>query len=178
MCVLTVPSSEDYFCLHTDASGLGIGATLNVVRDGVKKPVAFFSRQLQGAQKHYSATELEGLALFKAIHFFAHFLWGKKFTVSTDHQALVALLKSKTLNKRLYGWMLKLLDFDFEVLYRPGKDHLDADCLSRQAWDSMEEGPLINLGSEGAKKSRSTSISVVGGEMWGQAPLRRYKRKN
>ena len=46
VCVLTIPSQEDCFSLHTDASGLGIGATLNVIREGVEKPVAYFSRQL------------------------------------------------------------------------------------------------------------------------------------
>ena len=106
VCVLTVPSSEDCFVLHTDASGAGIGATLNVLRDGEEKPVAFYSKQLQGAQKQYSATELEGLAIFKAIYFFSHFLWGRKFKVLTDHRALVSLLKSKTLNKRLHGWVM------------------------------------------------------------------------
>ena len=94
--MLTVPSSEDLFILHTDASGAGIGATLNVVRDGVELPVAFYSKQLQGAQHRYSATELEGLAMFKSINFFAHFLWGKHFEVVTDHSALVQLLKSIT----------------------------------------------------------------------------------
>ena len=175
MCVLTVPSSEDYFYLHTDASGLGIGATLNVMREGVKKPVAFFSRQLQGAQKHYAATELEGLALFKAIHFFAHYLWGQRFTVITDHQALVSLLRSQTLNKRLYGWMIKLLDFNFEVVYKPGKENMDVDCLSRQAWDSMEDGALTILGPEVAEKSRTTSSSVVGGAV-GISPTEKKER--
>ena len=138
VCVLTIPSQEDVFVLHTDASGVGIGATLNVIRDGVEKPAAYFSRQLQGAQHNYSATELEGLAIFKSIHFFAHFLYGRRFKVVTDHKALVSFLKSRVLNKRLHGWALKLLDFDFEILYRPGKDHQDADGLSRQAWISSE----------------------------------------
>ena len=161
MCVLTIPSLEDYFYLHTYASGLGIGATLNAYRDEELKPVAYFSRQLQGAQKFYSATELEGLALFKAIFFFAHYLWGKKFTVVTDHQALVSLLKSNRLNKRLFGWMLKLLDFDFEVVYRPGKENADADCLSRQAWDS-KEGELLTVATDGAETSRTTCRSEGG----------------
>ena len=64
VCVLTIPSQEDCFSLHTHASGRGIGATLNVVREDIERPVAYFSRQLQGAQKHYSATELEGLEPF------------------------------------------------------------------------------------------------------------------
>ena len=132
VCTLTIPSQDDSFMLHTDVSGASIGATLNVFRDGVETPAAFFSRQLQGAQHNYSATELEGLAIFKAIHFFAHFLYGWRFVVVTDHNVLVAFLKSWVLNKELHGWVLQLLDFDFEIVYRPGKDHQDADVLSRQ----------------------------------------------
>ena len=67
--VLTIPSQEDVFSVHTDASGLGVGATLNVVREGVELPVGFYSKQLQGAEKRYSATELEALAIYKAIFF-------------------------------------------------------------------------------------------------------------
>ena len=141
VCTLTIPSQEDTFVPHTDASGAGIGATLNVFRDGVERPAAFFSRQLQGAQHNYSATELEGLAIFKAIHFFALFLYGRRFTVVTDHKALVSFLTSRVLNKRLHGWVLQLLDFDFEIVYRPGKDNQDADALSRQAWDTKEGDP-------------------------------------
>ena len=158
VCVLTIPSQEDVFTLHTDASGLGVGATLNVVRDGVELPVGFYSRQLQGAEKRYSATELEGLALFRAIHFFDHFLLGQKFTVYTDHKALVYLLKSKRLNKRLYGWILKLLDFSFEICYKPGKENMDADGLSRQAWDSQATAEL-------EEQSRANATSFVGGDV-------------
>ena len=107
-CILTIPSSEDIFSLHTDASGAGIGATLNVTRDRKEFPVAFYSKQLQGGQHFYSATELECLAIFKSIHY---------FTVLTDHRAFVSLLTSRVLNKRLHGWVLQLLDFDFEISY-------------------------------------------------------------
>ena len=148
-CMLTIPSSEDIFSLHTDASGAGgIGATLNVQRNGKKFPVAFFSKQLQGAQHFYSATELECLAIFKSIHYFAHFLYGRCFTVITDHRALVSFLTSRILNKRLLGWVLQLLDFDFEIIYRPGVNHQDADALSRQSWDSSTGDPCRTI--EGA----------------------------
>ena len=164
VCTLTIPSQEDCFCLHTDASGVGIGATLNVKRDGVEKPVAFFSRQLQGAQKRYSATELEGLAVFTAINFFDHFLYGRHFVVITDHQALVALLKSKKLNKRLYGWLIKLMDFNFEIIYRPGSEHGDADGLSRQAWSSAG-ADLGLLCEESEQQPRTAARSEVGGDV-------------
>ena len=157
--VLSVPSPEDCFILNTDASGRGIGATLNIIRDGVERPAAFYSQQLQGAQKSYSATELEGLAIFKAIHKFAHWLWGRRFTVRTDHSALVALLKSRTLNRRLHGWVLKLQSFDFEVVYRPGAQNGDADGLSRQAWDSTKEQPREKREEE---QPRTAEISSWG----------------
>ena len=136
ICKLTIPLPTDTFILHTDASGAGIGATLNVTRDGKEVPVAFYGKQLQGAQRRYSATEFECLAIFKAIHHFAHFLFG---SVLTDHRALVSLMKSRVLNRRLQGWMLQLQDYTFTILYRPGKENTDADAFSRQAWSSVEE---------------------------------------
>ena len=171
VCMLTIPSQEDCFVLHSDASGLGVGATLNVLREGVELPVAFYSRQLQGAETRYSATELEGLAIFKSINFFDHFLFGQKFTVYTDHKALVSLLKSKRLNKRLYGWMLKLLEFSFEIVYKPGKDNLDADGLSRQAWCS-EDCDLGRVLEEKEEQPRAAAVSVVGGDV-GTSPTKK-----
>ena len=73
ICKLTIPLPTDTFTLHTDASGAGIGATLNVTRDGKEVPVAFYGKQLQGAQRRYSSTELECLAilkLFTTLHIF------------------------------------------------------------------------------------------------------------
>ena len=59
----------------------------------------------------------------------------------TDHKALVSFLHSRVLNKRLHGWMLQLLEFDFTITYRPGALNQDADALSRQAWDTSEGDP-------------------------------------
>ena len=179
VCVLTIPSQEDVFTMHTDASGAGIGATLSVIRDGEERPAAYFSRQLQGAQKRYSATELEGLAIFKAVHFFSHFLHGRRFTVGTDHKALVSFLRSRVLNKRLHGWMLQLLDFDFSIIYRPGCENQDADALSRQAWDSSDADPwrpaMTEQQSEQQQSEQSrvtANVSVVGGDVGTEAHIR------
>ena len=141
LCVLTIPSEEDVFVLHCDASGAGVGATLNVTREGELRPAAYFSKQLQGAEKRYCATELEGLAIYRSINFFSHYLFGRSFMVVTDHKALVSFLKSRVLNRRLQGWMLQLQQFDFSIVYRPGAEHLDADALSRQAWQSSDSDP-------------------------------------
>ena len=162
---LTIPSQEDAFILHTDASGAGIGATLNVRREGKMLPVAYYSRQLQGAQHRYSATELEGLAVFKAVHYFAHYLYGTSFEVVTDHKALVSLLHSRVLNRRLHGWLLQLLEFDFTIKYRPGVENSDADALSRQDWDSKMGATWIPDLDEEDRGLRTAQSFVVGGDV-------------
>ena len=179
LCKLTIPSQEDVFILHSDASGAGIGATLNVIREGQKKPVAYFSKQLQGAEHNYSATELEGLAVFRSINFFAHYLLGTRFTVITDHKALVSFLKSKVLNRRLQGWMIQLQQYDFSIEYRPGTENADADALSRQAWDSGEGDPwrpAAVLGHEDEELRAAPISQVVGGDV-GTSPTDMEKEK-
>ena len=176
VCSLVVPSQQEEFVLHCDASGAGIGATLNVVREGKKLPVAYYSKQLQGAQHRYSATELEGLAVFKAVHFFAHYLFGCRFVVVTDHKALVSFLRSRVLNRRLHGWMLQLLQFDFVIKYRPGSENCDADALSRQAWDTGVDGHwLTELDAGGRDDGVVTGLRpapslVVGGDVGSEPP--------
>ncbi len=61
---------------------------LSVKRGEEWKPVAFFSRQLKGAQARYSAQELEGLALYEAVQHFAFYLYGRRFLIITDHRDL------------------------------------------------------------------------------------------
>ena len=65
--LLVIPSVSDTFSLHTNASGSGVGACLHVTRKGQELPIAFYSRQLQGAEKRYSITELETLAIVAAL---------------------------------------------------------------------------------------------------------------
>ena len=84
--------AHDKFILHTDASGRGIGSVLNVFREGETLPVAFYSRQLRGAETRYSATELEDLAVVSSVQHFVHYLYCCNFVVMTDHRPLTALL--------------------------------------------------------------------------------------
>jgi len=133
--VLCVPSVDDCFVLCSDASGHGIGGVLYLERENGRFPVAYFSKQLTGAEKNYSATELEALAVVRSMRHFAHWLWGKKFSVVTDHRPSKALLMSKTLSRLIRNWVLQLQDFDFEITHRPGKDNGELDALSRQDWN-------------------------------------------
>ena len=133
-CILTVPCMNDCYELHTDASGLGIGSVLNVVRKDEVLPVAFYSRQLKGSERRYSATEVEALAVVESVKHFQHFLYGASFKVLTDHKPLTSLLTSKSLNRRLQGMAIKMMCCDIVIVYRKGTENCNADGLSRQAW--------------------------------------------
>ena len=129
-CSLVIPNQSDVFTVQTDASYVGGG----VCRDGGELPVTFYSRQLKDAETRYAVTELECLAVVKAIRHFEVYLDGRTFTVQTDHRAL-----AKLVNRHLSRWALRLQGFSFTIEYRPGARNQNADALSRQAWPTLEE---------------------------------------
>ena len=112
----------------------GIGAVLSVIGDNEESPVAYYSKQLSPAEKNYTVTELECLAVVRAIDHFAIHLLGRDFTLVMDHHALAALHSLGKLNGRLLRWALALQLYSFKVKFRPGKDHSNADGLSRHDW--------------------------------------------
>ena len=135
--ILTIPSISDIFTLPTDASGFGIGACHHVIRDGQELPVAFYSRQLQGAEKNYSITELETLAIVASLKHFEYYIYGTSLSIYTDHKACTSLLTSSVLNNRLKRMTLYLQDKDITILYRPGTESTNADGFSRQFDDAL-----------------------------------------
>ena len=71
-----------------------------------------------------------------AIEYFKYYLFGKTFTVLTDHKALLSVLKShrsnKSYNSRLTRWIDRLLPFDFNIEHIPGTRMGLVDYISRQ----------------------------------------------
>ena len=128
---LTLPTVQDSFLLQTDASGLGIGAVLSVVRQDVELPVAYYSRKLKDREQRYSATELEGLAVVAAVQHFDVYVVARPFVIETDHRALVFLNTTRHSNGRLARWALALQPYSFSLRYRAGPQNLNADALSR-----------------------------------------------
>ena len=68
---------------------------LHIMPDGSKQPIAFASRTLLPAEKHYSQTEKEGLSIIYAVSKFHRYLYGRHFTLQTDHKPLITILGSK-----------------------------------------------------------------------------------
>lgn len=112
---LVIPRSDDTFVLQTDASKRGLGAVLCVLRDGKEEPTGYFSRKLTDVQTRYTATELECLAIVKAIEHFEVYLTGRHFTIETDHRALQFLQSARHLNGRLTRWALRLQMFTYQI---------------------------------------------------------------
>ena len=135
---LTLPVPADEFLLQTDASGVGLGAVLSVVRKGEELSVAFYSKKLLPRERRYSASELEGLAVVAAVQHFQPYLITHPFTVETDHRALVFLTSAQHKNGRLARWAMKLQPYSFTVRYRPGSLNANADVLSRVFEDTMD----------------------------------------
>ncbi len=129
--VIHMPDLNGKFLIQTDASGLGLGAVLVQIVDGERKPCSFISRNLIGAERNYSATELECLAVVWAILKFRTFVECCKFTIETDHKALKWLMEMKDPRGRLGRWVMTLQGYSFDIQHLPGKENFVADALSR-----------------------------------------------
>src|SRR5436190_4810744 len=131
--VLACPDFSRRFFLQTDASTSGLGAVLTQFHDdGNERVVAYASRTLNGAERNYSATELECLAVVWGIRRMRSYLEGYSFTVVTDHQSLRWLHKIESPTGRLARWLFELQQYDYEIKYRRGALNRVADALSRQ----------------------------------------------
>ena len=90
------PQMDRSFILSTDTSGIGLGAVLSQKDSlGEERPVAFFSWGLNRAERNYSVTELECLAVVEAVKHFSFYLESKPFKVVTDHRSFLYLDKMK-----------------------------------------------------------------------------------
>ncbi len=131
--VLAVFDRKKPIFLYTDASLLGIGAILKQPQeDGSVKPTAYFSKKLSEAQKKKTAVFLECLAIKQAIKYWQYLLMGNHFTVFSDHKPLEDLRVSVRTDEELGDMINYLSQFDFNIVYNPGPQNLEADCLSRK----------------------------------------------
>ena len=129
--VLRFPDFHIPFYLTTDASEVGISGVLSQKAGGFDHPIGYFSCCLSLAQRNYSATDRECLAIVESIRHFDMFLAGCEFVVRTDHRPLSYLQSLKEPRGRLARWILFLSSYNFRIEYKPGVEIPHADALSR-----------------------------------------------
>ena len=136
--------------VSADSSKYGLGAVLCQKKDGAELPVVFASRTLNPAERNYSQTEKEALALVFALKRFHHYLWGHKFSLITDHKPLIGLFNPnkpipEMASGRIQRWSLMLQAYSFELYHRSGKSLGTADALSRLPLTQAPESvPVCN----------------------------------
>ena len=132
--LLTHPVPDAPLRIETDASMLSIAGCIMQLLPGDDdwRPIAFASRCLTSAERNYSVTELECLAVVYCFNKFRCYVLGRPFELVVDHSALVWLLKRKEPpTGKLPRWVLLLQEYQYTVVHRPGKLHILADALSR-----------------------------------------------
>ena len=133
--------------LTTDASDIAIGAVLEQQIAEHWQPLAFFSRQLNKAERNYATIDRELLGIHSAILHFRYFLEGRDFTVFTDHKPIVAAIKKKSELKsgRQSRHLATISEFTTDIQHVAGKDNVVADALSRVAINTVDQqtAPLI-----------------------------------
>lgn len=155
--------------LACDASAYGIGAVIqHTMSNGEERPIAYASRTLPPAEKIYSQIDKENLGLIYGVKKFHQYLWGRHFTLVTDHRPLLTLFcEHKSLPTlaaaRIQRWAIILSAYSYNFVYHKSEEHSNADGLSRC--------PLLETSDTGTTVASATVHSLFA-EHLQKAPLK------
>ena len=132
--VLALPDFDTPFWVVCDASDYAIGcALLQHDADGVERVVGYHSRGLKAAERNYPVHDKELLAMkYALVKFRVYLLGSEPFVVYTDHASLRTATQSPHLSQRMARWLSFFAEYNFSVAYKPGRENILADALSRR----------------------------------------------
>jgi len=132
--ILALPNHSKTFHVVCDASKFAIGCALMQFDDeGHERVISYQSRQLKPAEMNYPVHDKELLAMKYALVKFRVYLMGQdRFAIYTDHASLRTATKSPHLSQRMARWLSFFSEYNFVVHYKPGKNNILADALSRR----------------------------------------------
>ena len=133
--ILALPKRGRPYMVDCDASAYAVGAVLLQQQDEKDEKswatIGYYSKTLTKEQRNYSASERECYAVVWSTLTLRPYLEGSHFKVRTDHNALKWMLTLNDPSGRLMRWRLRLMEYDYEIVYRPGLKHQVPDALSR-----------------------------------------------
>ena len=129
--ILGFPREDGLWYLDTDASDVGTGAVLSQVQDEEERVIAYVSKSLEGSEQRYCTARKELLAVVRALKHFKCYLCRQKITVRTDNSAVSWLHRSKDPVGQPARWIEVIDTYDITFQHRPGRNHGNADALSR-----------------------------------------------
>ena len=142
--ILRMPNFSLPFTVMVDASRKAVGFHLLQRINGRLHAICYSGKALQPNQRFWSICDLEAYALVCAVQTYSVYLSHMKFTVLTDHIALVNLQRMRlSENSRLVRWSMFLTSYCFDIKYKKGTKNLVADALSRRPWPQDEYTPTI-----------------------------------
>ena len=124
--MLRFPNFRQEFVIHTDASDYQLGAVVS--QEG--KPIAFFSRKLNKAQRKYATIEKELLSIAECLKEYKTMLKGQKITIYTDHKNLT-YPNTDFSSDRVLRQRLTIDEYGAKLVYIKGSHNIVADALSR-----------------------------------------------
>ncbi|KRY47195.1 Retrovirus-related Pol polyprotein from transposon 17.6 [Trichinella britovi] len=139
--ILAFPRFDIPFIIDTDASETGIGAVLSQKHDPEgERVIAYASRTLSKTERKYSTTRKELLSIIYFTKLFRPYLVGQRFTLRTDHDSLTWLRNFKEPEGQEARWLEHLQEYDMEVVHRRGRQHNNADAMSRRPEVTEDNG--------------------------------------
>ena len=141
--ILTLPRRDGRYTVDTDACDKQVGCVLLQEQPEVPaRPIGYWSRSLNQAERAYDTTHRECLAVVWAVLLLRPYLEGTRYTIRTDHDALRWILNMADATGKLARWRLRLAEYEFDVVHRAGVKHQAADALSRLPTDGEDKAPL------------------------------------
>lgn len=138
--VLCLYDPAKFHEVHTDASSTGLaGVLMQLESDGKLHPCFYYSRHCTFAEQKYHSFELETLAIVEFLEKYRVCLVGQHFRIVTDCAAVTTTKNTKPMIPRIARWWLKLQEFDYELVHRPGLQLAYVDAMSRAPVEPAKE---------------------------------------